>query len=109
MNKLITDIISSDEFYEIIKGETKPVVVAFKASWCTPCKILSTVLYEFKKEVGERIKIITVDIDENEKLIEKLSIRSVPTVSVYYGGELKEKTVGLTTKAQLSYMVVKYI
>ena len=109
MSELITDIISCDEFYEIINGEPRPVVVAFKASWCTPCKILSKVLYEFNKELGERIKIISVDVDENESLAESLSIRSVPTVSVYYNGELKEKTVGLATKAQLSYMVVKYV
>ena len=109
MSELITDIISRDEFNEIISGETRPVVVAFKASWCTPCKILSQVLYDFKKDIGERVKIIAVDIDENESLVESLSIRSVPTVSVYHNGELKEKTVGLATKAQLSYMVVKYV
>ncbi len=109
MTELITDIVSTDEFDQIINSERRPIVVDFKASWCTPCKILSGVLYEFKKDLGERVKVLTVDVDVNGELADRLKVKSVPTVMVYYEGEIKQKTVGLTTKAQLSDMVVKYV
>ncbi|MBE7087837.1 MAG: thioredoxin [Clostridiales bacterium] len=97
-----------EEFEQCINSD-KPVVVDFWAKWCYPCKMQTPILHEFAAELGDKVKVIKVDVDENPDIAVKLSIASIPTLFVYKNGELKEKTVGLTTKANLSDMVIKHI
>lgn len=109
MNKNITDIMSKDEFEEIITTETLPIVVDFWATWCTPCRMQSPIIDEFADEFAEKVRVLKVDTDANEELSYSLGIRSIPTLMVYKNGKMQEKTAGLTTKAQLSELVLKHI
>ena len=104
----IIDIVGQEEFEREIQGET-PVLVDFWATWCNPCRLQAPILHEFKEEVGDKVKVIKVDVDQNEKIAFNLKIASIPTLYLYKNGELKEKAVGLHTKAQLSQMVIKYL
>lgn len=109
MNKFITEISSKDEFNEIIKNEQKPVVVDFWATWCSPCRMLAPILDEFAEENSEKVRVLKVDVDNNEALAYELKIRNIPTLMFYKNGELVEKTVGLTSKETLTEKIEKLI
>lgn len=82
-------------FKEIINGQ-EPVLVDFFATWCGPCKIMHPVLDELKKELGDRVRILKIDIDsaENRKLVELYNVRSVPTLYLFKQGRIVWKQVG---------------
>ena len=107
MSKII-DIVSIEEFNKEINADI-PVVVDFWATWCGPCKMQAPVLHEFSEEMGDKIKVIKVDVDVLQKLAIDYGVYSIPTIMVFKNGELKEKTVGLTPKAGLSNLVIKYL
>lgn len=109
MNNLdIKEIYTEEEFSELIKSET-PVLVDFYATWCGPCKMQAPILYEFKKEIGEKVIVAKVDVDQLGSVAAQYGIASIPTLVVFKSGDLKEKSVGLNTKANLSEMVIKHL
>ena len=108
MEELIKNI-KDDEFETEVLKSDKPVLVDFWASWCMPCKMQGEVLHEFAPKVEGKIKIVKINIDENEKTAIAYGISSIPTLMVFASGELKEKTVGLTSKSELLEMTAKYL
>ena len=108
MSESVLEIFSEEEFNNLINLD-KPVLVDFFATWCAPCKMQAPVLYEFKKEMGDKIMVAKVDVDQNPSLASKYGVFSIPTLMVFKGGEMKEKSVGLSSKANLSEMFIKYL
>ena len=104
----IEEIFDYTEFVRAISQE-KPVIVDFYASWCAPCKMQTPILYELANDLDGKISILKVDIDQNEKIAFKYLVESIPTLLVFKSGKIKEKSVGLTTKAKLSEMLIKYL
>ncbi|MBR2498552.1 MAG: thioredoxin [Clostridia bacterium] len=104
----IKNVLGKEEFNDIINSEV-PVIVDFYATWCGPCKMQAPILHEFKDEVKEKAVIVKVDVDENAELASIYGVQSIPTIALFKKGELKEKTVGLTAKAQLSEMLIKHL
>ena len=93
---------------EVLQSE-QPVLVDFWAAWCGPCKMQAPILHEFKDEMGDKVGVVKVDVDQNLDIAKQFGILSIPTILVFKNGELKEKKVGLSTKAQLSEMVIKHL
>ena len=104
----IEEILGLDEFNKVIK-ENPLVLADFYASWCAPCKMQAPILAEFQGEMAEKLKVIKIDVDQNPELASKFSVQSIPSLLLFKGGELKEKTVGLSAKATLSEMLIKHI
>lgn len=91
--------ITTAQFDEmVLKNMDKPVLVDFWATWCMPCTILSPRLDEIAEEFGEKILLTKVDVDKEYDLSEKYNIRGIPTVLMFYKGELKGEIVGVHDK-----------
>jgi thioredoxin 1 len=87
-------------FDEII-NDNRPVIVDFHALWCAPCKAQSPVLKEIAGELGDKVRVIKIDVDQNEELAGKYQIRSVPTLMIFKNGNEKYRQSGVHTKLQL--------
>ena len=86
--------------HEVIKSET-PVLVDFWAEWCGPCKLIAPLLDEIANEKVGKAKIAKVNVDHNQALSARFSIRFIPTLILFKGGEVKEQLVGPTSKKDL--------
>lgn len=104
----IINISSEEEFKQEIDGD-KPVLVDFWANWCNPCKMQAPILHEFAEEMGDKVKVIKVDVDEVSALCYEYEVASIPTIMVFKNGQLVERSVGLTSKAGLSDLVIKHL
>ena len=104
----IEDILGKEEFNKVLQSNSL-ALVDFYASWCAPCKMQTPILIEFGEEIDGKVKIIKVDVDQNPEIANEYKVQSIPTIVLFQNGEEKEKTVGLTTKATLSKMLIKYL
>lgn len=96
----MANLINSQQFNEL-KGQDKLLVVDFFATWCGPCKKLSPTLDEVGEELGDKVNIVKVDVDESEDLAVEFGIRSVPTVLFFKGGQIVDKFVGAVPKKEI--------
>lgn len=77
------------------------VLVDFFATWCQPCKMQHPILEQLKATVGDRLRILTVDVDRHQDIAAQYGVRSVPTLMLFRGGEELYRESGLMSKADL--------
>ena len=87
--------------FETIINDTKPVIVDFHALWCGPCKVQSPILKELAAELGDRVRVIKIDVDQNQEIAGRYQIQSVPTLMIFKNREIKYKQPEVHTKQQL--------
>ncbi len=87
--------------FNTIINDTKPVIVDFHALWCGPCKVQSPILKELATELGDRVRVIKIDVDQNQQLAGLYQIRSVPTLIVFKNGQILWRHSGVVSKNQL--------
>jgi thioredoxin 1 len=82
---------------EVLKSD-KVVVVDFWAPWCMPCMMLGPIIEEIADEMGEKVKVGKLNVDENQGVATKYDVMSIPTVLILKGGEIVESFVGMQSK-----------
>ena len=85
---------------EVIEADT-PVLVDFWAEWCGPCKMIGPSLEEISEEMGGKVKVAKLNVDENPDLAMKYQITSIPAMKVFQGGEVKTTIIGAKPKFAL--------
>jgi thioredoxin 1 len=94
--------IDKNNFQSGVLDSAEPVVVDFWAEWCGPCKMIAPALEEIATEMGGKVKIAKVNIDENPELAAQFGVRSIPTLMLFKGGEVADMKVGAAPKTALS-------
>lgn len=84
----------SQKFQELIQSE-RPVLIDFFATWCQPCKVQSSVLKSVKEQVGEKARIVKIDIDQFPSIANEYSVRGVPTLAIFKKGQMLWKESGV--------------
>jgi thioredoxin 1 len=96
------------EFNELIKS-SKPTLVDFYADWCGPCKVLSPIIEDVKKDLGEGATVLKVNIDNNVDVARMYQITSIPTLMVFKEGEIVWRQNGVPQKEMIVESVKKFI
>jgi len=84
-----------------VLNDSKPVLVDFYAEWCGPCKMQAPVLKEVKSEIGDKVRIIKIDVDKSPVIAQQFQVSGVPTLILFRNGQPIWRQSGLATRKQL--------
>ena len=96
-----TKAITDSSFHSDVISADGPVLVDFWAEWCGPCKMIGPALEEIAKELGEKAKVVKINIDENPDAPSKYGVRGIPTMILFKNGQPAATKVGAAPKSQL--------
>ena len=97
----------SQKFQELIQSE-RPVLIDFFATWCQPCKVQSSVLNSVKEQVGDKARIVKIDVDQFPTIAADNGVRGVPTLAIFKSGELLWKESGVHDVNSLVGLLDRY-
>ena len=100
---------SDSNFADIVLKSDKPVIVDYWAEWCGPCKMIAPILEQADQEIGDKINIVKINIDENPNTPTQYGIRSIPTLMLFKNGETVDTKVGGMSKNQLIEWAEKHL
>ena len=101
-------ILTDGTFEQTINGDT-PVLVDFWAEWCGPCRRLAPMVDELANDYNGRVVVAKMNVDENPSVPMRFSIRGIPTLLLFKGGQIVEQVVGLADKASLKKLIDKHV
>ena len=96
--------ITAKELQEKINNGDK-IIVDFHGLWCGPCKIMMPVFERVAQNNDTDVQMYTLDIDKNREFVSSLGIRSIPTIKVFDGGEVKDTKVGVIAEQNIKDLV----
>jgi thioredoxin 1 len=103
------DAVSDSQWEEaVLKSET-PVLVDFWASWCGPCKAMEPYVDKLADEMGDRLKVLKLNTEENQQTPASYGVTGIPTFLLVVGGEVKAQLVGSMTYDALKSGVEKHL
>ncbi|MFL5260768.1 MAG: thioredoxin [Hyphomicrobiales bacterium] len=106
---MATHKVSDTSFESDVLKSEKPVVVDFWAEWCGPCKAIGPALEEIATALGEKIKVVKLNIDENPRVPSQYGIRGIPTLMVFKGGQVAATKVGAAPKGAIQSWIEQSI
>jgi thioredoxin 1 len=88
-------------FDEVIGSADEAVIVDFWAEWCGPCKMIAPVLDEIAEEQAGKVKVVKLNVDENQDTARRFDVMSIPTLIVFKDGQPAKKMIGAKGKGAL--------
>ena len=101
--------ISQDNFTDEVVQSQVPVVVDFWAEWCMPCKMIAPVLEQISQDYAGKLKVATVNVDDNGEIAQKFNIVSIPTLLLFKDGAVVGQQVGAVPRETIEGMFKAYV
>jgi thioredoxin 1 len=100
MADTIAEVTDNNFQAEVLESEV-PVLVDFWAPWCGPCRMVAPVVEEIAQERGEALKVVKLNIDDNQNTAVQFNVMSIPTLMLFKGGEVAKTVIGAYPKRKL--------
>ena len=97
--------LNKDNFEKEVMEANVPVLIDFWASWCGPCRMMSPVIDKIAEEMGDKLKVCKVNVDENHELAEKYEIMTIPAFIVIKNGAEAGRTIGVKPKEDILKLI----
>lgn len=101
--------LSSVSFKEVLKSESRPILIDFWAEWCSPCRLLSPIFEKLAEKYSDRVVFAKVNVDECPDLAEEYGIMAIPTLILFTNGVEAERIVGLVPEKRIESLIRKYL
>jgi thioredoxin 1 len=101
--------ISDDEFETAVLGADRPVLVDYWAEWCGPCKTIAPALDEIAGEMGDKLTVAKLNIDDNPRTPTKYGVRGIPTLMLFKDGQVVDTKVGAAPKTELQAWIERNV
>lgn len=97
--------LNKDNFEKEVMEANVPVLIDFWASWCGPCRMMSPVIDKIAEEMGDKLKVCKVNVDENHELAEKYEIMTIPAFIIVKNGAETGRTIGVQPKEDILKLI----
>jgi thioredoxin 1 len=101
--------VTDSTFPVLVLGSDKPVLVDFWAPWCGPCRMLSPIVEKVSNDMGDRVRFLKMNTDENPSTAGKYGISGIPALLLYKGGEVVDRIVGFVPEQQVRQFLDKHL
>jgi thioredoxin 1 len=107
MSSEFLGIATDNNFADEVLKSDKPVLIDFWAPWCGPCKAIGPIVEELAGQLKDSVKVMKLNVDENQKTAINYGVRSIPTIILFKDGKVLDTIIGLVPKERLEDFIKK--